>query len=367
MKYNRIVILSVITTFFVLLSQTLYSQLPEGFTVVNSVKTVTVKNQQRAGTCWAYATTSFFETEALRKGKPEFDLSEMFFVRYAYMQKAKDYVNFHGVANFSQGGQAHDALNVLKKYGAVTEEAYSGLTAGYTIHNHTEMVNMMETVLKQTVSDEVSSPRWQEVINSILDVYLGKLPEKFIYNSKEFTPKQFATNEVAINPNDYIELTSYNHHDFYTSFDLEIPDNWSHDHYYNIPLEELMQVIDYALSNGFSVCWDGDVSEDGFLYKDGLALIAETVNEEPQVTQLLRQETFENWTTTDDHLMHLTGSVKDANGNIYYSTKNSWSATSNNFGGYLYKSSKFVQLKTVAIMVHKDAIPKTILNKLKID
>lgn len=361
------------------------------FSTVVDIPTTTVKNQQSTGTCWCYAGISYIETELLRLGAPEIDLSEMYIVRLAYTQKAKRYFRVHGKGNYSEGGQAHDVLNVIKENGFVPEAVYSGNRYGSDFHIHKEMVKSTKSMLDEIVKkpNRVITPVWEESVNGVLDTYMGKTPKTFTYEGTETTPAAYAE-KLGFNTEDYIEITSYNHHPFYEKVNLEIPDNWSDDLYYNVPMDEMMDVINYALNNGFSVCWDGDVSEKGFSHRNGYAVLpaSKTADmtdseiakwekdvkkaekkvsqkgKEPEVDQALRQLTFDNFETTDDHLMHLTGIVKDQNGTIYYKTKNSWADNSNKFGGYLNMSEAYVKLKTVAIMVHKDAIPKEVKKKL---
>ncbi|MCT4615663.1 MAG: C1 family peptidase [Marinifilaceae bacterium] len=363
------------------------------FTDVYDVKTTSVKDQQSTGTCWAFATVSFIETELMRMGAPELDLSEMYVVRNAYSSKAKKYFRVHGKGNFSEGGQAHDVLNEIKKYGFVPEQAYLGKMYNRKIHIHREMVKSTKSMLDEIVKNpnKEITPVWDASVNGVFDTYMGVRPEKFKYNGKEYTPKAFQK-EMKFDPSQYVELTSYNHHPFYTQFNLEIPDNWSGDLYYNVPIDELMDVMNNALKNGYSVCWDGDVSEKGFKHRKAIAYLpkAEAIdmsnseinkwdkssskkskkksanNEEVEVDQNLRQITFDNYKTTDDHLMHITGLVKDQNGKMYYKTKNSWADDSNKNGGYLNMSEAYVRLKTVAIMIHKDAIPAKLRKKLNL-
>ncbi len=334
------------------------------FTLVTEVKTTPVKNQERTGTCWCFATNSFIETELLRMGAPEIDLSEMYIVRKAYTHKAKQYFKKHGKGNYSEGGQTHDAIKMVKQYGFVPESAYLGRRYGGKYHIHREMVSSTKAMLNSIIKNpnKTISPIWLESINSVLDTYMGKVPEKFTYKGKEYTPVEFVK-ELKFNPDDYIELTSYKEYPFYQKVDLIIPDNWTDDAYYNVPIEDLMAIMNHALNNGYSVCWDGDVSEKGFSHRKGYAVLED---EDGDINDDMRQNTFDNFKTTDDHLMHLTGIVKDETGKLYYKTKNSWSAKSNKFGGYLNMSAPYVRLKTVAIMVHKDAIPKAIRRKLKL-
>ncbi len=349
------------------------------FKEVKILKTTSVKSQDRTGTCWCFATTSFLETELIRMGKGEFDLSEMFFIRNAYKTKAMDYVRFHGKTNFSQGGQAHDVLNEISENGIVPESVYSGKVYGQEIYNHSELSNVLKGMLDGVIKSRSLSPVWNDAYCSILDSYLGETPAPFTYEGKTYTPGSFAKN-LGINPDDYIELTSYSHHPYYESFVLEMPDNWSYDGYYNLPVDDLIEVMKKAIKAGYSISWDGDMSYKGFSHKNGVAIVPETEwddmsdevkdsvfvkpGKEKQITEQMRQEAFDNYTVTDDHLMHLTGMAKDRNGTCYFLTKNSWGPDSNNFGGYLYMSESFVRLHTIAFMVHKDAVPDDIKKKL---
>lgn len=365
------------------------------FTIEKELATTPVKNQQRTGTCWSYATASFLETELIRMGKDELNLSPMFFVRHSYSHRADRYVRFHGTNNFGQGSQAHNVMDVIREKGVVPENQYTGLQYGEEQHVHSELAAMLKAMLDVVVKNpnRKLSTAWKPSVESVLDNYLGASPESFVYNGKEYTPVEFA-DWLDINPDDYIEITSYTHHPFYEQFVLEIPDNWAHKLYYNLPLNEFMQVMDQALENGFSVAWIGDVSEKSFVHKKGLAVLPivkleemtdseqarwsdlpeskrmdelfsfKEVVPEVLVTQQMRQQSFDNLQTTDDHLMHVTGLSSDQHGNRYYLTKNSWGTADHIYKGYLHMSESYVKEKTVAIMVHKDAVPLEIARKL---
>ncbi len=355
---------------------------PYKFTELARVPTTPVKNQQHTGTCWCFATTSFVETELLRMGKPELDLSEMFTVRQAYLKKADRYVRYHGMANFGPGGQAHDVMNVIREYGFVPESVYEGKNYGSAEHNHGELGAVLQGMLDGVVKGRrgTLTPAWPKAFEAVLDTYLGPYPASFTYDGVEYTPKSFAES-TEFNPDDYVEITSYSHYPFYQMVNLEVPDNWSDDLYLNLPMDDMMAVINNALMNGYSVAWDGDVSEGTFSHKDGLAILPvkawedkseqekentyKTPEPEQTVTQEMREKTFDNYATTDDHLMHLVGIVQDQKGTRYYITKNSWGTESNKMGGFLNMSDPYVRLKTIAIMVHRDAIPEEIMNKLK--
>ena len=366
------------------------------FTEVARVAATPVKNQASTGTCWCFATTSFMESELLRMGKGTYDLSEMFIVRQKYMNQLQDNYVRKGRGNISQGSLSHTFMNAFNQVGIVPESVYTGINYDSDRHNHSEMVKYMTAIAEVAIKLKHRSPEYDELIQNLFDTYLGKLPETFTYEGKQYTPKTFAES-LGLNMSDYIELTSFTHHPYYQKFEVEVPDNWEHERMYNLPLDEMMAVADYALTHGYTVCWDGDVSEKGFSFKNGVAINPEVKNvddysttdrarfekldekerleevykfEKPfpevNVTPEIRQAGYESFVTTDDHLMHLTGIAKDQNGTKYYITKNSWGTERNTFGGYLNMSESYVRAKTIYIMVHKDAIPKEIRAKLGI-
>ncbi|MDA3865428.1 MAG: aminopeptidase [Salinivirgaceae bacterium] len=361
------------------LSQPIFGQSEKdteyNFEVVKEVPHTATKNQGQAGTCWSYATVSFFESELMRLHNKEIDLSELFFVYHAYINKAERYVMRHGLSNFSQGGQAHDVTDVIRKYGMITEDAYTGKTYDGELHNHFEMEAMLKGMLDGLIDQPQKMPQWKEAFKAVLDVYLGSIPETFTFDEKEVSTTEFRDN-MNINPEDYIEFTSYLNYPMHSDVILDIPDNWSFDKYYNVPLDELMAIINNAIDNDYTVVWDGDVSEAGFNHSEGVAVVPteealeedvykNQIAEEKEITPEVREEMFMSQQSTDDHLMHLIGTSKDSLGNMYYIIKNSWDADSNEFEGKLFMSVPYARAHTVAIMVHKDAVPKSLLKKIK--
>ena len=341
------------------------------FKTINSVECTPVKSQGNTGTCWSFATASFLESEIIRKGKGYHDLSEMYVVRNVYKDKAKNYVLRQGKANFSQGSLSHDLINVAHRHGVVPESVYSGKLDGATKHDHSEMIAVLKGMLDGVLKRDKLSPKWSKAFDCVVDVYLGEMPEEFTYAGKTYTPHSYAES-LEINPRDYVNITSYTHHPFYSQFVLEIPDNFSNGLFYNVPMNEMQAIVEHALKNGYSIAWDGDVSEKGFSAKNGIAIMPvdpkredlfENPGEEIKVDQALRQSTFESYSTTDDHLMHVTGTAKDQKGTNYYLIKNSWGEVGTH-KGFLYMSEAYFQLKTVSVMVHKDAIPKEIAKKM---
>lgn len=371
------------------------------FTTIVDLDETGVENQNRTGTCWSFSSLSFFESELIRMGKGEHNLSEMYIVRNAYLGKAENYLRMYGTFNFGQGGAFHDIPWVIERYGIVPEEAYKGLEYGEEAHNHDEMEAMMAAALKAIVDKpqgDKLTPNWKKAIEGIVDAYLGDIPTnveefKFTYKGKEYNPKTYAK-ELGFNMDDYVSLTSYTHHPFYKSFVLEVQDNWAMKTGYNLPLDELMMVMKEALKSGYTFAWGADVSEKGFSFRDGLAINPEDAStiqtrgsdekffnsagaekisnaflspvKEKMVTQEERQAAFDSQETTDDHGMHITGLIKDQNGMEYFVVKNSWGTEYNDCDGYFYASEAYARYKTMNILVHKDALPKDIKKKLGI-
>ena len=368
------------------------------FTAIKDIPCTSVKDQYRSGTCWSFSGLGFLEAEMLRLGKPAVDLSEMFVVYHAYSDKAVKYVRMHGSLNFGGGGAFHDVTNVIRNYGIVPDEVYKGLNYGEEKHVHGEMDRILLDEVKAVVDNpnKKLTTAWHDVIDGTLNTYLGKLPETFKYQDKEYTPKSFAKEYVGLNMDDYVEISSYTHHPFYEKFIIEVPDNWAWDEVYNVPLNELEEIIDNSVNNGYTVAWAADVSEKGFsTSQKGVAVIPivdkanmtdaeitkwEKLSEkekneelykldkpgvEKVITQELRQIDFDDYQTTDDHGMVICGTAKDQIGNLYYKVKNSWGKY-NDYDGYFYASKPYVMFKTTSIMVNKDAIPKNIRKKLNL-
>ena len=363
----------------VLASLTISAQEPYKFTEVIDLEATPVISQGRTGTCWSFSSTSFLESEVIRLTGKEVDLSEMYTVRNTYPKKAENYVMRQGKAQFSEGGLAHDVINSVANYGLVPQEAYSGLFADETSHNHAEMVAVIASMVETYVDNpgRKLSKKWRKAVDAVLSTYIGSNPTSFTYEGKSYTPTSFR-DMLKIVPEDYISITSFTQAPFYSEFILNIPDNWSYGSFYNVPLDEMMAAIDNALETGYTVELDCDVSERTFSSKDGVAVIPQNsdhnklalqgVYPEMKISQEYRQDEFENFTTTDDHLMHITGLLRDQNGTKYYKVKNSWGtdASRNANGGYVYFSEAYMRLKAISITVHKEAVPKDTSKKLNL-
>ncbi|MDL2245205.1 aminopeptidase [Parabacteroides sp. OttesenSCG-928-J18] len=367
------------------------------FTPVKELKITPVQNQSRTGTCWCFSTLGFIESELIRMGKGEHNLSEMFVVNHTYRDKAEKFVRMHGTMEFAEGGAFDDVIYAIKHYGIVPEAVMEGKEYGEDAHVHSELVGILRGYVDAVIKNRNGklSPVWQDGFNAVVDTYLGKLPETFTYNGKEYTPQTYAK-ELGLNMDDYVSLTSYMHEPFYSAFPIEVPDNWRWSASYNLPIDELMQVFDNAINTGYTIAWASDVSEIGFTRNGiGVAPDVEAIEtsgsdqdrwvglsaaeknaelrkmvekpgvQEVTVTQEMRQKAYDNYQTTDDHGMQIFGIAKDQNGKKFYMVKNSW-GTDSKYNGIWYVSETFAKYKTMDIIVHKDALPKAIRTKLGI-
>ena len=368
------------------------------FTTIKELPITSIKDQNRSGTCWAFSTLSFFESEILKKTGKEYNLCEMFIVNKDYMERAELTVRMHGDSQFSQGGSAGDVLIIMKNHGIVPETAMPapGTLQGDSLANFNELFSVMEPYVEAVARNKAKkiSKQWKKGLQGSLDAYLGECPEEFVYEGKKYTPKSFMAS-LGIDLNDYVSITSYTHHPFYTQFAVEVQDNWRWDQSYNVPMDEMMRIIDNALDKGYTIAWGGDVSEEGFTRK-GLGILYDTKKAQsltgsdaarwlkltssekkskldslgvdaPEIvpTQQYRQDGFDNWELTDDHGMHIYGLAKDQNGKEYYMVKNSWGEYGD-YKGTWYMTKAFVAGKTMDFLINKNAIPKDIRKKLGI-
>ena len=364
------------------------------FTVVKELPITSTKNQNRSGTCWAYSSLGFFEAELLRMGKGQWDFSEMYLAHKTYEDRAKATVRLHGDMDFSQGGSFYDCVYCMKHYGMIPETAMPlpGTLYGDTLPNFGEFFSILEPMVNAVAKSEQKklSAVWFKPVNATLDAYLGETPAEFTHNGKKYTPQSYMAS-TGLNMDDYVSLTSFSHHPFYEQFVIEVQDNWRWGLSYNLPIDEFMAVMENAVQNGYTFAWGADVSENGFS-RDGIAVCpdlkkvketsgsdyehwfgksstpsraAYTARPLPEltITQEMRQEAYDNWETTDDHGMLIYGIAKDQNGKEYFMVKNSW-GTDYKYGGVWYASKAFVAYKTLNILVHKDALPKSIAKKL---
>jgi bleomycin hydrolase len=382
MNFKKSILLSVIAFSASAISAQTLSNKKDGnykFTVVKNLESTEVQNQNQSGTCWTFSSLSFLESEMLRMKKPKVNLSEMFIVHTAYNMKADKYVRMHGSVNFAGGGAFHDVIQVVKDSGMVPQSVYTGLANGEKEINHNDLDAVTRAMVDAVIKSSKPNPGWKKAFNSTLDAYLGPIPKTFTYEGKQYTPRTFA-DMLGLNMDNYIEISSFSHHPFYTKFMLEVPDNWANDQVYNVPLDEMIEIMDNALMNGYSIAWGADVSEKGFSFKNGVAVVPDvdwtdvkrekidsvilTPSKQKVITQAIRQEAFDNYETQDDHGMHITGIVKDQNGTKYYIVKNSWGVKNNDCDGYFYASEAFVKYKTTSIMLHKDGLKKETAKKL---
>ncbi|MCV2485771.1 C1 family peptidase [Flavobacterium sp. SH_e] len=351
------------------------------FTEVINLGTTSVKSQGSSGTCWSYSTNSFLESEMIRLGKQPVELSQIYSARNVYVEKGVNYVRMHGAITLGDGGALHDVINMYKKYGTVPREVYTGLNYGTDKNKFAEMGALIEGVLTAVVKNPNGelTPNWQKAYAAVIDSYLGKVPDNFNYKGKNYTPQSFAKEVVGINPDEYVEMSSFTNAPYYQKTTMMVPDNWSLDQVYNVKLNDMTDVIDNALKKGYTVAWATDVSEKSFSWKNGVAYVASkkfddmTAEEkadmfngpkaEPEITPEMRQAAFDNYTTTDDHGMHIIGLAKDQTGKEYYIVKNSWGET-NDYKGFLFVTKNFVKYKTTALLVNKGGIPAEIAKKL---
>jgi len=355
----------------------LNAQQPYEFIEVIDIDATPVISQGKTNTCWSFSGTSFLESEIIRMTGKQIDLSEIFTVKNTYLKKAENYVMRQGKAQFSEGGLAHDVLNTVAEFGLVPNTVFSGLLNHETNHNHYELYDVLKSMVK-TYAEHTSrklDTKWIDAIDAVLTVYLGSNPKIFAFEGKSYTPESFLA-MTKIKPSDYVSITSFTHQPFYTKFILNIPDNWSNGSYYNVPLDDMIKSIKNALKNGYTVALDCDVSEPTFSSKAGVAIIPinsennlkalKAIYPEKVISQKYRQDEFENFTTTDDHLMHITGLFKDQEGTTYYKVKNSWGTNPyrNANGGFVYFSESYMRLKSISVTFHKDAMLKVVANKL---
>ncbi|MDR3272570.1 MAG: aminopeptidase [Flavobacteriaceae bacterium] len=354
------------------------------FTIIKQLDNTSIKNQGSSGTCWDYSGSSFIESEVYKKSGKILDIAEIYTARKTYEDKAKLYVLLSGALNYGDGGELHDVLNMYRKYGAIPQEVYTGLLNGAVINYfdtmQTELKAQLDSIVKVSVSNPPIDLNWMKKFSATLDKYLGAVPETFVYEGKTYTPQTFAKEVINLNIDDYIEISSYKDYPYYTQFVVPIPDNWSADRVYNVPMKDLTEIIDNALAKGYTVGWATDVSEPYFSWKNGVAYVPDldlyhltaeqkaTLFDAPKpdktITEDMRQQALNDLTTTDDHGMHIVGLAKDQTGKEYYAVKNSW-GVSNDFQGYLYVTKPYVQYKTTAIIVNKAALPTSIKKNLK--
>lgn len=382
---------SISTLYFILVFAQAKSEILdtlEKFSIEKEVAVTAIKNQYKSNTCWSYSVLGQWESELLQNGKGNYNLSEAFIVRQVYIEKAEKYIRLHGKMSFTGGGALNDPIEVIKKYGIMPEEAYSGLKAGVLLPDHLTMDGVLKDYVDGQIKNKKLSPEWKEGFIGLLDAYIGKAPDKFQYNGKEYTPKTFAES-LGIRPDNYVLLTSFVYKPFYEPFIVEVPDNWSSGVAYNVTLTDLIRIVNNSLAMGHSVSIAADVSESGFKWDKGMALAVESdvsynndvikdpgifiakkdttpqIIKELVVTQELRQQEFDNYETTDDHGLLVVGIAHDQKGKKFYKVKNSWGTDGTCFNGFLYMSEAYLSLKTITLLVNKNTIPKDILQKFR--
>lgn len=396
-------ILRICIVTFTLLSSYVFAQETEKkadekayvFTVTKEIPHTPVENQYRSGTCWSFAGIGFIEAEILRISGKSYNLSEMYIVRQAYSDKAKKYVRLHGSLNLASGGVMNTVKTMTKRYGIMPQDAYSGLVIGEEKHIHGEMDDVLKAYTDAVMKNgnRKLTPVWSKGFDALLDAYLGEVPSDFEVDGKKYTAESFMQS-TGFKPDDYVDLSSFTDKDLYKAFAVEIPDNWLWDLTYNLTLDELMQSLDYALDHGYTVAWGADVSEKGFSWKNGVAIVPEEnmkdltgtekekwealtaeekkkslyefkeIVKERTITPEIRQMAYDNYETTDDHSMLIVGKAVDQKGNRYYKIKNSWGTEDHLYAGYFYASESYLRYKTINFFMHKDAVPETILKKI---
>jgi len=348
----------------------------DGFTVEKNNSATPVKNQARTGTCWSFSTTSLLESQFLKNTKSEIDLSEMYTVYNMYIEKAKNYIHRQGHAQFGEGGLGHDVIRAIATYGAMPESVYSGLQNGEKSLNHAKLVLMLTEYLNTVLKSTPIAADWLAGYKKMLDETMGVPPAEFDYNGRKYTAKTFASDVLKFKASDYVNITSFTDHPYYESFILQVPDNFSNGSYYNIPVNEMMDLVKKSVTKGYTVMWDADVSNSGFMADKGLGLFVNRSDQENNLpvnadaqelkwTPELRQQMYENLTTQDDHLMHITGIEKSKNGKPFFIVKNSW-GISGPYAGYVNVSESYFAMNTISLVVPKQAIDPALLLKLGI-
>jgi len=350
------------------------AQAESGLTIVKQSDYTSIKNQANTGTCWSFSTTSLIESQTLHNGTGQFDLSEMYTVRNIYTEKARNYILRQGAAQFGPGGLGHDVIHAMARYGAVPESVYSGLTLGEKNHNHNILDRKLKSYLDSLLKLRPIPNDWMKGFETILDDNLGKVPATFMYKEKQYTPQTFATEVLKFKADDYVNITSFSHHPFYSSFILEAPDNFQNGSYYNLPLKEMINLTERAIELGYSIMWDADISNKNFRQRDGFAMqwsdggavkVINPDDEEMKYDQAIRQTLYENLTTQDDHLMHLVGVEKSKRGKKFFLVKNSWGEIGP-YKGMIHVSEAYFAINTVSLVIPKSALDNSLREKLGI-